>query len=355
MSAEESASGSASHPVALVLLALMCVLLLNVAAPPDPHAVPADGPDDGMPVLHRAAQAEDEVAYTGVRRVIGAEPDGQVDLRVINQPGEGLVLAPLGEEEEQALVVSASQALDSLDERMLDTLQDTYAVTDAGRTELRGREAHLVEALRADDSVAGRFWVDAETDLLIGLTIYERTEEAAISTRLVDLELGDGTWPRNVSADEPWGEALDAAERDALRSDGWELPEHLDWNLRLIDARSTHHGGHTVVHGVYSDGLSQVSVFTQRGKLGTEHASTLHNGYIGTDPEGPGISPQHDMIFGGDTGQYQSMWQADGFVYTVLADAPAGLAASAVNALPDPQGSGFWARVQRGLARLGLL
>lgn len=353
MSAEGSSSGSTSTPVVL-LLTLMCVLSLTIAAPPDPHAVPADGPDDGMAVLHHAAQAENEVAYTGVRRVIGAEPDGQVDLRVINRPGEGLFLAPLGEEA-RALVVSSSQTLDSLDARILDMLRDTYAVTDAGRTELRGREAHLVEALRADDSVAGRFWVDVETNLLIGRTIYERSEEVAISTRLVDLELGDDPWPRHVSADEPWGEGLDVAEREELRSAGWKIPEHLDWNLRLIDARSTHHGGQTVVHGVYSDGLSQVSVFTQRGKLGTEHAATLQNGYVGTDTEGPGISLQHDMIFGGDTGQYQSMWQANGFVYTVLADAPAGLAASAVNALPEPSGSGFWARVQRGLSRWGLL
>lgn len=353
MSVEESPSGSAPITVAL-LLTLICVLSLTIAAPPDPHAVPADGPDDGMSVLRRAARAENEVAYTGVRRVIGAEPDGRVDLRVINRPGEGLLLAPVGEET-QALVVSSSQALDSLDARMLDMLRDTYAVTDTGRTELRGREAHLVEALRADDSVAGRFWVDTETDLLIGRTIYERSEEVAISTRLVELELGGGPWPRHVSADEPWGEDLDAAERDELRSEGWELPENLDWNLRLVDARSTHHGDHTVVHGVYSDGLSQVSVFTQRGKLDTEHSAVLQNGYVGTDTEGSGISPQHDMIFGGDTGQYQSMWQANGFVYTVLADAPAGLTASAVNALPEPEGSGFWARVQRGLARWGLL
>ena len=353
MSAEESSSGPTLIPVA-ILLTLTCVLLLTAASPPDPCAVPADGPDDGMSLLQRAARAEDEVAYTGVRRISSAEHGGRTDLRVINRPGEGLFLAQLGEED-RGLFVRSSQALDSLDARMLAMLRDIYAVTDTGRTEFRDREAHLVETLRADGSVAGRFWVDTETDLLIGRTIYERDEEEAISTRLVELELGGDSRPEHMRADEPWGEVLDAVELDELRAQGWHVPEHLDWDLRLIDARSTHHGDHMVVHSVYSDGLSQISVFTQRGRLGTAHTAPPRNGYVGTDTDGPGISPQHDMIFGGDTGQYQSMWQANGFVYTVLADAPAELAASAVNALPEPETPGFWARVQRGLSRWGVL
>src|SRR5699024_11529750 len=121
------------------------------------------------------------VAYTGVRRISSAEHDGRMDLRVVNRPGEGLLLAQLGEEE-QGLFVSSSQALDSLDARMLAMLRDIYTVTDTGRTEFRGREAHLVETLRADDSVAGRFWVDNETDLLLGRERLARDYEEVVYT-----------------------------------------------------------------------------------------------------------------------------------------------------------------------------
>src|SRR5699024_12164520 len=106
-------------------------------------------------------------------------------------------------------------------------LRDVYAVTGRGRSEVRGGEAHVVGTLRADESVAGRFWVDTETDLLIGRTIYERGEEEVISTRLVDMELGDDSWPEHMSADEPWEEVLDAVELGELRSQGWHGTEQL--------------------------------------------------------------------------------------------------------------------------------
>ncbi|WP_394350441.1 transcriptional regulator [Nocardiopsis quinghaiensis] len=337
-------------------MALLCALLLTAAACPGAAAVPAEGSDNGMPVLRSAAAAEDEVAYSAVREMTGPEgaQDREVRVRVVNRPGEGMALAPVGDEE-SALVVRSSSALESLDERLLSMLQDTYSVMDAGVADLGGRETRVVEAERADGTVAGRFWVDTGTGLLLGRTVYGAPGEPALSVRLTGLVLGEGPWPDGETGDLPWGDALTGAERADLRGRGWHLPEYLAWNLRLVDARSTRHAERRVVHAVYSDGLSQVSVFTQRGKLDAEHSPTLRNGYVGTGTGGGGVTTQHDTIFGGDTGQYQSMWQADGFVYTVLADAPAGLASSAVTALPDPGGSGFWARVRRGLARLGFL
>ncbi|PDP86897.1 transcriptional regulator [Glycomyces fuscus] len=357
MSAEEPSSAN-SAPVTILVVALLCALLLTAAAHPQPTAVPAEGGDDGMPVLHRAAAAEDEVAYSAVREITGPEDtegaeERELRVRVVSRPGDGIALAPVGDEE-SALVVDASSALESLDDRLLSMLRDTYAVSDAGPTRLDGREARLVEAERADGTVAGRFWVDTATGLLLGRSVYGADGEHALSFRLTGLELGEEDWPDDAIGDSPWGDTLTGAERAGLRAQEWPLPEYLAWNLRLVDARSTEHGGHRVVHAVYSDGLSQVSVFTQRGKLNSEHSPSHPNGYAGTGTGGSGVTPQHGTIFGGAVGQYQSMWQANGFVYTVLADAPAGLASSAVTALPGP-GSGFWARVHRGLSRLGFL
>jgi hypothetical protein len=354
----EDPSSEHSAPVALLVVALLCALLLTAAVCPGSAAVPAEGADEGMPVLRRAAEAEDEVAYSAVREmtVAGGAKERKARVRVVNRPGDGLALAPVGDGDEgAAFVVRSSSALESLDERLLGMLQDTYAVSDAGAADLGGRDTRVVEAERADGTVAGRFWVDAETGLLLGRTVYGAAGEPVFSVRLTGLVLGGGRWPDGEAGDVPWGDTLTGAERAGLRERGWSLPEHLTWNLRLVDARSTRHGGRRVVHAVYSDGLSQVSVFAQRGKLGTEHSPAFRNGYVGTGTGGGDVSTQHDTVFGGDTGQYRSMWQADGFVYTVLADAPAGLVSSAVTALPDPGDSGFWARVRRGLSRLGFL
>lgn len=352
-----TSSGSESGPVTVILLLALCVLLLTAGAHPAPTAVPAKGEDDGMPVLRDAADAEGEVAYTAVRELRGPEGalrDG-LDVRVVNRPGEGLAMSPTGTEE-GAFVVRDSSDLDTLDERLLAMLEETYMVTDVGVDAIGGRRARLVEARRSDSTVAGRFWVDSETALLLGRVVYDRAEEVAFSSRLTDLRFDTEGWPENAEGGSPWGDDLDHGERNRLRDAGWELPEYLTWNLRLVDARSTDHGGERVVHTIYSDGLSQISVFSQRGKLGEAHPSTDRNGYAGTATGGEGVTRGHETIFGGGMGQYQSMWQADGFVYTVLADAPAGLASSAVTALPGPEeSSGFWPRVRRGLSRLGLV
>ena len=224
-------------PVAIA--ALLCVLVLTSAVHPDANSVPAKGEDDGMSVLQRAAVANSRVAYTAVREVRGPESSGQhgVNVRVVNHPGAGLAMSDPGEKE-QAFVVLASSALESLDERLLDVLEDTYHVVDTGPGHLDERPARLVEVLRADSTVAGRFWVDTETDLLLGHTVYDRAGKPAFSSRLTDLSLGEGDWPDEVLGDSPWGDALNSEERRDLREAGWAMPEHLAWNLSLVDARS---------------------------------------------------------------------------------------------------------------------
>ncbi|MDT0331713.1 transcriptional regulator [Nocardiopsis lambiniae] len=349
MSAEEPSAHP--FPTAVAALALLC-LLLTGSAHPGADETPAVGSDDGMPVLRRSAEATGAVAYTAVREMTGESGRGTEPTRLVNRPGDGVALVPMGEGGRPFIV--RDSPFKELDERLLSTLERVYAVGDAGITDLDGRPTHTVEAARANGTVAGRFWVDVDTGILVGGSVYEETGRAVFGFRLTDLEPGDdGHWPEEAVTDSPWGDVLSPTEREELREEGWELPEHLTWNLSLVDARGTVHAGHKVVHAVYSDGMSQVSVFSQRGKLEEGHPFTFRNGSVGTGTGGTGVTPQHDTIF--DGGRHHALWQADGFVYTVLADAPADLTTSAVTALPGPEDSGFWSRVQRGMSRLGFL
>lgn len=361
MSGEAPSSRSGS-PVGHLLALLLCALLLTGATPPYAVATPAAGEDDGMQTLRRAAQAGQELAYSGVKTVTGpGARDGERSahaVSVVHRPGEGTAFASAGDPDGTAasLVVSSSPSLESLDERLLTVLEDIYRVTEAGEASVGGWHTSLVEARRADGTVAGRFWVEEETGLLLARTIYDRAERAVHSSRFTEIRLGPGEWPEESVHGAPWGEPLDGADLDALRADGWFLPEHLSWNLRLLDAWSTFYGQDRVVHLVYSDGLSQVSVFAQRGRLGgpgAEYADGRGN-HTGTRTGWDGIRSEHDTIYRDESGQYRGVWESSGFVYTLLADVPPDIVATAMTALPGPERSGFWARVERGLHRLGL-
>ena len=90
----------------------------------------------------------------------------------------------------------------------------------------------------------------------------------------------------------------------------------------------------------YSDGLSAVSVFVQRGWL----PASLH-GWHQTDLGG-------NRLYVTNQGEPDLTWSAGGFVYTVVAGAPAPTVAAVVNALPHQAEPGFWERIERGLRRL---
>ena len=90
----------------------------------------------------------------------------------------------------------------------------------------------------------------------------------------------------------------------------------------------------------YSDGLSVVSVFVQRGTLDARSMTGWHKATRGGR-----------TVYLRDTVQQRAMWASRGYVFTVLADAPPPVVDSAVAALPHGS-TGFWGRIGRGMDRL---
>jgi sigma-E factor negative regulatory protein RseB len=117
------------------------------------------------------------------------------------------------------------------------------------------------------------------------------------------------------------------------------VPESLPGHLELYDARRADHGG--VVHLVYSDGLSAVSLFIQRGALDERKITRWQK----KDTGGRTVY-EHNAL------RRWAVWNSDEYVYTVLADAPQGTADAVIAALPHGT-PGFWGRLGRGLKRLG--
>jgi sigma-E factor negative regulatory protein RseB len=108
----------------------------------------------------------------------------------------------------------------------------------------------------------------------------------------------------------------------------------------MFDARQSATATGRVVDLAYSDGLSVVSLFVQRGRL----TATLR-GWRETGLGG-------NRVYVNNPGEPDLTWSAGGFVYMMVAGAPAPTVAAAVDALPHQAEPGFWGRIKRGLQRL---
>jgi sigma-E factor negative regulatory protein RseB len=110
--------------------------------------------------------------------------------------------------------------------------------------------------------------------------------------------------------------------------------------LTLFGASESGTSSARVVDLAYSDGLSVVSLFVQRGQL-----PAALPGWRQTDLGG-------HPVYLRDPAEPDVTWSAGGYVYTVVAGAPATVIASVVNSLPHQGRPGFWSRMDRGVHRL---
>jgi len=138
----------------------------------------------------------------------------------------------------------------------------------------------------------------------------------------------------------PWTDPLSPGQLLDLRAHGWLVPAGLPGGLSLFAGAQTQTGNGTALGLGYSDGLSVVSVFEQRGNL----AAGL-SGWQKTTVDG-------HVIYAAVPDQRSLTWSSRGMVYTVMADAPAQTVNAAVGALPHDSPPGFWKRLSRGFARL---
>lgn len=228
---------------------------------------------------------------------------------------------------------------------MLDLLARNYAVVRAGQGEVSGRPTSVVEARRPDGSAAGRFHLDRQTGLMLRRELLDRQGREVNLTFFTEIR---PTVPKSTrfvatsaprTVETPWTHQLASADLGSLKYRGWPVRDGLPDRLSLYDARQFD-GAAPVVHLSYSDGLSVVSVFVQRGTLDDRSVAGWHKATRGGR-----------TVYLHDTVQQRAMWASRGYVFTVLADAPPPVVDSAVAALPHGE-TGFWGRIGRGMDRL---
>ena len=238
---------------------------------------------------------------------------------------------------------------------MLTLLRANYLVEYAGVGSSSDRQAQIVAVRRHDGTLAAQYWLDRDTGLPLRREMFDQSGRRVSEGAFIDLEIGISgmgvvpptqgqAWETYISAQQAPGSRLTVARIRALRADGWPVPRKLAGNMALASVSRNATRSGTVLDASYSDGLSVVSLFIQRGELS------------GALPGWHHVAVRGITVYStksGDLDEQGMAWSAGGFVYTVIADAPPQAISRVITELPHERDTGFWDRVARGVGRIG--
>jgi sigma-E factor negative regulatory protein RseB len=325
---------------------------LGLAATAGPLARPRtpEAGGTGLRLLQEAAEAGSGTSYQGVELVStwGVDGNSMVIANVWHRSGGSTVVqvAPAG------MAGPGQNIFDDTDGRtpegvlgvtstLVTLLGMNYDVTYAGLGSADSRPAQIVEARRADGRLAARFWLDKATKLPLRREVFDSGARLIGEDVFIDIKLGTPAVtaaPADVIM--PWRQRLTPVALAQMRARGWPVPGALPEDLSLFEAEEATTSSGKVLDLGYSDGLSVVSVFIQRGDLAPKLAGWQKIRFDGR------------LVYAGQSDQRSLTWAGHGFVFTVMADAPPATLDAVVDALPYSSPPGFWERLSRGFGRL---
>lgn len=291
-------------------------------------------------LLRRAAVAGQQRTYSGTQFLTSWSVAGtfSIVIELQHMPGRGVLVRRSGVA--SPAVVDDTGAAD-LDPRALAVLERHYTVSVTGQAaRCAGRSARIVEVRpRGISGVAGRFWLDVATGLILRRELYDDSGRTVRAAAFVDVAMAaPAPWTGPTkAADTDDGSVLAAPQLATLRRQGWHAPARLS-GLELFETRRRS----GVLQLSYTDGLFAVSVFSQRGRLAPASVKGWQPVRLNTTRAWtrPGLSQR-------------VVWTGSGWVYTAVADAPDPVVAAAVGGFPGRRGDSFLHRVLRGLHRMG--
>ncbi len=309
----------------------------------------------GKEILTRWSQGGGSVLVSSIWHVSGGQTVTQTTADGASFSGQPYLSSDTdGQSPEGVLGVTAP---------LIRLLKSHYLVAYAGTGSADNRTAQVVEAWRADGSIAARFWLDDATKLPLEREVFDTATHVIGQDVFIDVSFtapggvvppGDsrapGAAPQRaaaasasawVSADPqgPWTDPFSRRQLLALRDGGWQVPAELPGGLSLFTGAKTQADTGAVLDLGYSDGLSMVSVFEQRGKLPARLA-----GWRKTKTGGHVVFALPD--------RRTLTWAGHGMVFTMVADAPSQTVDAVAGALPHDGPTGFWKRMSRGLVRV---
>jgi sigma-E factor negative regulatory protein RseB len=192
------------------------------------HPEPTPGPSAAnesraLGLLSAASRAARSRTYAGTQYVaawrVGHADSSIADVRHSAAEGSVVLVRPTaGDDVDQAVTPTAD-----LDPRLVRLLASHYVLSVSGPSTCVGRAVQVVEAQHPGDGVvAGRFWIDDATSLLLRRETFDRSGRLVRSSAFTSLTVGGPSLdvlPAAAVADQ-----LDAATIYALRREGWHIP-----------------------------------------------------------------------------------------------------------------------------------
>lgn len=316
--------------------------------------------DPGLRLLSEAASACRRISYQGVQLTAWRGPDGswtsvvnvwhQRDHQTLIQTAtlpaaarprsQASIADPDGDGDDDA-GQRDPEGIMTMTSQMVTLLAENYHVYLAGRGEVAGRPTQELVLRHRDGGLAARLWLDTATKLPLRRETFDDSAGMVSEDVFVSLKLGSpaaAAVPRTASVS--GGKPLASRQLAGLRAAGWPIPARLPGQLSLVRATETSGPAGVVVDLAYSDGLSVVSLFVQRGHLPAELSGWSQ------------VALRGDRVYAAGPDQRSVAWSARGFVYTLIADAPDQTLDQVVGVLPHNARPGFLGRMGRGLRRL---
>jgi anti-sigma factor RsiW len=306
---------------------------------PTPVTLPAKPLSEAkaLTLLTQAGQAGDELSYTATQIVSLHRDDQWISntVQVANSGGTGTQLSPSTSRTASLAnrtYVESDSSTRMADADLIDRLADRYTLRGWKSQWHTGREAYVVEAAEptadpddgALDGVAARWWIDVQTSLLLGQQTYDGRGNLVVSSSLSDLDVGSS--PTDIQSTPPsTGQparttaTLTLSRAAELRRAGWICADRLA-GLPLLRLRIDQTDDPDLVHLVYSDGLTTVSVVEQRGRLNGTPSGTTRNETLGA--------------WVTDGMPVTASWTSGDVVLTAVTDGSRETLAAAVAALP---------------------
>jgi sigma-E factor negative regulatory protein RseB len=312
-----------------------------------------------MGLLSQAAAAGQATTYQGVEVTSQSGVDGNVT--VVSQvwhQGGGLTLIRTSSGATPVVSYDTGDrspaGVFGVTSAQVGLLGKHYVAAYRGAGTASGVPARIVDVYRFDGSLAARFWLDARTlvplrredfdpaDKLVSDELFTQVRFGPLTERpTAAMAAAPASAPASSSSATAWvGAGAPVSVVATLAKRGVRLPGTLLAGLPLYAAAWSGTGTGQVTDLEYSDGLSIISLFVQRGTL----AASM-----------PGWQPlklDGNRVY---VSGHSVTWAGRGEVYTVIADAPPQTVAQAVAALPGGGQPGLVDRLGRGFDRLAHL
>ncbi len=293
------------------------------------------GPDitreAAVDILRRAGKESDEVSYSGTQTVVSTAAGKTISatVRIAFRPGQGSDVKVFNRNGKRVLngfvpTISSSRMADG---ELLSLLLRNYVISGWTGARVAARPASVVQASATDvggsSHPVARWWIDDATGLVLRHETYDASGAVALAAGFTSVSVGrtpvfmDHLAPRLAVSTTT--ASLTLSNASDLTSRGWYCQDELA-GLSLVRLRSDAAADPGVLHMVYSDGVSTLSVFEQRGRLSGPPTGSRWDDAIQAH-----VHPGTPTV---------ATWQSGGTVFTVVTDGSAELVANAVAALP---------------------